>query len=45
MRHFLRDDDLSPADQAHVLDLAAKLKAAPFDARPLAGPQFDRAQP
>ncbi|MDE0774730.1 ornithine carbamoyltransferase [Nocardioides sp.] len=39
MRHFLRDDDLSPAEQAHVLDLAAKLKAAPFDARPLAGPQ------
>ena len=39
MRHFLRDDDLSPAEQAQVLDLAAKLKAAPFDARPLAGPQ------
>ncbi len=39
MRHFLRDDDLSPAEQAHVLDLAAKLKAAPFERRPLAGPQ------
>lgn len=39
MRHFLRDDDLSPVEQAHVLDLAAKLKASPFDARPLAGPQ------
>jgi ornithine carbamoyltransferase len=38
-RHFLRDDDLSPAEQAHVLDLAARLKAAPYDARPLAGPQ------
>ena len=38
-RHFLRDDDLSPAEQAQVLDLAARLKAAPYDARPLAGPQ------
>ena len=32
MRHFLRDDDLSPADQAEVLDLAAELKASPYDA-------------
>jgi len=39
MRHFLRDDDLTPVEQAHVLDLAAKLKASPCDARPLAGPQ------
>jgi len=39
MRHFLRDDDLSPAEQAAVLDLAAKLKASPYDARPLAGPR------
>ena len=23
LRHFLRDDDLSPAEQAEVLDLAA----------------------
>ena len=38
-RHFLRDDDLSPAEQARVLDLAAAMKAAPFDARPLAGPR------
>jgi ornithine carbamoyltransferase len=38
-RHFLRDDDLSPAEQASVLDLALKLKAAPYDARPLAGPR------
>jgi ornithine carbamoyltransferase len=38
-RHFLRDDDLSPTEQATVLDLALKLKAAPYDARPLAGPQ------
>jgi len=38
-RHFLRDDDLSPAEQASVLDLAMELKAAPYDARPLAGPR------
>ncbi len=39
IRHFLRDDDLTPAEQAQVLDLAASFKAAPFDARPLEGPQ------
>jgi ornithine carbamoyltransferase len=38
-RHFLRDDDLTPDEQARVLALAAELKAAPFDTRPLAGPQ------
>ena len=38
LRHFLRDDDLSPAEQARVLDLAAVLKRAPYDAKPLAGP-------
>ena len=38
MSHFLRDDDLSPAEQARVLDLAAVLKRAPYDAKPLAGP-------
>ena len=37
--HFLRDDDLSPAEQAEVLALAAELKAAPYDAKPLAGPR------
>jgi ornithine carbamoyltransferase len=39
LRHFLRDDDLSPAEQAEVLDLAARLKTAPYDAQPLAGPR------
>ncbi len=39
MRHFLRDDDLTPGEQAEVLALAARLKSAPYDARPLAGPQ------
>jgi ornithine carbamoyltransferase len=38
MRHFLRDDDLTADEQAEVLDLAVRLKAAPYDARPLAGP-------
>jgi ornithine carbamoyltransferase len=38
-RHFLRDDDLTPAEQAEVLDLAAALKAAPYDDKPLAGPR------
>ena len=38
-RHFLRDDDLSPAEQAEVLDLAAAMKADPFGYRPLAGPR------
>jgi ornithine carbamoyltransferase len=38
-RHFLRDDDLRPAELTEVLDLAAELKAAPYSAKPLAGPQ------
>ena len=38
-RHFLRDDDLSPVEQAEVLELAARLKAEPYSQRPLAGPQ------
>lgn len=38
-RHFLRDDDLSPDEQAEVLALAAELKKAPFSRRPLKGPR------
>ena len=38
-RHFLRDDDLDPSQQAEVLDLAARFKNAPHDAKPLAGPR------
>ncbi|HEY0812418.1 MAG TPA: ornithine carbamoyltransferase [Pseudonocardia sp.] len=38
-RHLLRDDDLTPAEQAEVLALAAAMKAAPFAERPLAGPK------
>lgn len=39
MRHFLADDDLSPAEQAEVLEQAAQLKAAPYDSKPLQGPR------
>ncbi|MGW0179638.1 ornithine carbamoyltransferase [Nocardia sp. NPDC003345] len=39
VRHFLRDDDLSPAEQAEVLALAAELKKNPFSRRPLEGPR------
>ena len=38
-RHFLADDDLSPDEQAEVLALAAAMKQAPYDAKPLAGPR------
>jgi ornithine carbamoyltransferase len=38
-RHFLRDDDLSPAEQSAVLDLAAAMKADRFAYRPLEGPR------
>jgi ornithine carbamoyltransferase len=38
-KHFLRDDDLSPAEQADVLQLAAELKKDPFSRRPLEGPR------
>jgi ornithine carbamoyltransferase len=38
-RHFLRDDDLTPAEQGAVLALAADLKADRFRARPLEGPR------
>ncbi len=38
-RHFLRDDDLSPAEQAAVLDLAERMKKDRFGWQPLAGPQ------
>ena len=38
-RHFLRDDDLTPEEQAEVLALAAELKKDPFSRRPLDGPR------
>jgi ornithine carbamoyltransferase len=46
-RHFLRDDDLTPQEQAEVLALAVQMKADPHGAKPLDGPRtvamvFDR---
>ncbi|QLD12742.1 ornithine carbamoyltransferase [Microbacterium oleivorans] len=38
-RHLLRDDDLSPAEQAEVLDLALALKKDRWKLKPLEGPQ------
>ena len=38
-RHFLRDDDLSPAEQNEILDLAIELKKDRWSRRPLEGPQ------
>ncbi|ASK64999.1 ornithine carbamoyltransferase [Brachybacterium avium] len=38
-RHFLRDDDLSPAEQKEVLALALELAGDRFAKRPLEGPR------
>jgi len=38
-RHFLRDDDLSQAEQTAILDLAVQLKKDRYGTKPLAGPQ------
>jgi ornithine carbamoyltransferase len=38
-RHFLRDDDLSPAEQGEVLQTALRLKSERFAAQTLAGPR------
>jgi ornithine carbamoyltransferase len=38
-RHFLRDDDLSQAEQTAVLDLAEQIKTDRWGRKPLAGPQ------
>ncbi len=38
-RHFLRDDDLSPAELVEVLDLAAEMKRDRFARKPLDGPR------
>ena len=37
-RHLLRDDDLSPAEQAEILDLAVSLKKDRWKLKPLEGP-------
>jgi len=38
-RHFLRDDDLTQAEQTAILDLAVEIKADRWGRKPLAGPQ------
>jgi ornithine carbamoyltransferase len=38
-RHFLRDDDLSPAEQGEILDLADAMKKDRFGYRPFEGPR------
>ena len=39
VRHFLKDDDISPAEQAEILRRAIALKKAPYSERPFAGPK------
>ncbi|MCL2467689.1 MAG: ornithine carbamoyltransferase [Micrococcales bacterium] len=39
MRHFLRDDDLTPREQTAVLEMTATLRADRFALRPLDGPR------
>ena len=39
LRHFLRDDDLTPAEQAEVLDLADAMKADRLGQKVLTGPR------
>ncbi|HEY0186073.1 MAG TPA: ornithine carbamoyltransferase [Cellulomonas sp.] len=39
LRHFLRDDDLTPAEQAEVLELGLLLRADRLARRPLDGPR------
>jgi ornithine carbamoyltransferase len=39
VRNFLADDDLSPAEQLAILDLADTLKADPYSLRPFTGPR------
>jgi ornithine carbamoyltransferase len=38
-RHFLRDDDITPAEQSEILDLAASLKLDRFSSNVFAGPK------
>ncbi|WP_084102818.1 ornithine carbamoyltransferase [Demequina sp. NBRC 110051] len=38
-RHFLRDDDLTPAEQREVLELALAMRGDRFSRRPFEGPQ------
>jgi ornithine carbamoyltransferase len=39
VRHFRRDDDISPAEQQQIIERAIAMKADPFGLTPLAGPK------
>ncbi len=39
VRHFLKDDDISPAEQATIIRRAIELKKAPYSQRPFEGPK------
>ncbi len=39
VRHFLKDDDVTPAEQAEILRRAIEMKQAPYAERPFAGPK------
>ena len=39
VRHFLKDDDISAAEQAEIIRRALELKKSPYSARPYAGPK------
>ncbi len=36
-RHFLRDDDITPAEQLEILELATSMKSDRWRERPLEG--------
>lgn len=38
-RHFLKDDDITPAEQAEILELAIALKKEPYSEKVFAGPK------
>ncbi|MEO0027488.1 MAG: hypothetical protein RL716_819 [Actinomycetota bacterium] len=39
VRHFLKDDDVTPVEQAAILNLALQMKQAPYAHRPFDGPK------
>jgi ornithine carbamoyltransferase len=39
VRHFLKDDDITPAEQAEIIRRAIAMKKDPYAAKPFAGPQ------
>ncbi|MFM6963883.1 MAG: ornithine carbamoyltransferase [Micrococcales bacterium] len=39
VRHFLKDDDITPAEQAAIIRRAIELKKSPYSERPFEGPK------